>query len=106
MVIEEAEEILRHATHEANGTYTILRLGEHPGEDAVNNLKSALRLIGRQFSGDCLIPRKVALSCGIIMHFASECMRNMAASGASLSAISAVRTLEQEAFNTLAGDDT
>lgn len=104
MNISEAEEILHDDTHENDGTYTLLRLGLDPGAEALHSLVSALRIIRQRYSDEQSIPHQVAFCCGIILHFDSECIRNLKAADAPQSLIDSVDDLNLAAFNALAGN--
>ena len=103
MDISDAELILRDATINSDGTYTILRLGQDPGVEALHSLYSALHLIRRRYADDQYIPHQIAYYCGIILNFASECLQNLKAKGAAKHLFYSVYDLEMAAFNTLAG---
>jgi|688.fasta_scaffold62457_2 hypothetical protein len=104
MEISDAEVILHNDTFLADGAYFRLRLGQNPGAEALRSLLIALRLIHRRYADELFIPRKIAFSCGIILHFAPECIQNLKASGSSQQLLDSVINLEQAAFDILAGN--
>ncbi len=103
MDISDAERLLLFDTQHEPGTYTRLRLGENPGSEAIDMLRRALELIGDKYAVDSVIPREIAYSCGVILHFATECQWSLKKSGLS-ELIDAVTVLKQGAFNVLAGN--
>ena len=100
---EEAERLLIHHALQEDGAYTRLRMGEDPGIVDTENLMEALRVLRRHFLESDQIPRQIAISCGVILHFQSECQRNLTEAAAPESLIHTVSVLGQEAFNVLTG---
>ena len=104
MGIDEAKELLRFDTQEDAGAFTRLRLGQDPGSEARSGLLDALRTIQRADAEMSCVSRSIAVSCGIILHFATECNRNLNSSGASHDALESVAGMSQGAFKVLMGD--
>ena len=100
--IESALSLLRVATHESSGTYTMLRSGEAPTAQQLQHLIAAGRLMELHFKDCEAVPRLVTLISAIFMHFAGECERNLRSKSAPHYCVDAVLELEQIAFNTLA----
>lgn len=110
MTISEARQILLTDTLDPDGIFTQLRLGEVPSEEGINRLRIALRILWRELAAMDSVPRDIAFTCGLILHFKEECINNLRssgnASGASLNSVErAVNELTQGAFDVLAGKD-
>ncbi|MEQ9586517.1 MAG: hypothetical protein RJS97_00855 [Parvibaculaceae bacterium] len=102
MTTDSAETMLVHDTQTEEGTYFLLRLGKDPGDGACMRLRNALRTIQARYSASSSVPRDVAFSCGVILHFAQECRRNLEDSGLT-NLVGNVDDIQQGAFDVLAG---
>src|SRR3954471_20539766 len=80
MTAEVATSILRSATWDDNGTFTILRLGEDPGADRARELRLALRVLWRHWKSHDALPADIAQAAAVILHFRSESEGNLRAS--------------------------
>jgi hypothetical protein len=104
MSADQAREVLRAATSDQDGTFTLLRLGEDPGASRVHELRLALRVLWRHWMVADALPRDIAAAAAIILHFHFEGARNIAESRRSRSALGdELSDLEMGAFELLSG---
>ena len=99
---ESALCLLREATHETSGIFSMLRSGVAPPECELERLRSAAEVMQHHFANCDVMPRVVTVICAIFMHFRGECERNLHSKSGPRYCLDAVLELEQIAFNTLA----
>jgi hypothetical protein len=77
MNVDEARGVLEESVYNDDGTYTRLRLGQDPGEDQIQLLRQALRVLWKHYLSSDTLPRDIAFRCGVILHFQGECRSNI-----------------------------
>ena len=98
---DRAKDVLRAATLNDDGTFTLLRLGFDPGVERVSELRLALRVLWRHWKNERALPFEITLPAAIVLHFSSECYANDLAKEHLLR--DQVRDLGQDAFALLSG---
>jgi hypothetical protein len=108
MFSSDAAQTLIHAVSDDAGTFTLLRLGDDPGEERYLELRQALRTLAREMADAAIIPREIAFACGVLLHFEEECLSSLQSrenSGPRTTIVAKyVRNLCQDAFNVLSGE--
>jgi hypothetical protein len=84
MAPEQARSIIRAATWDDHGTFTVLRLGDDPGKERVHELRLALRVLWRKWKAESALPFDISQAAAMILHFRSEAEKNLRASGREL----------------------
>src|SRR4051812_8892350 len=84
MTAEQARAIVRCATWDDHGTFTVLRLGQDPGTDRVQELRLALRVLWRSWKSEAGLPFDIAGAAAMILHFRPEAEQNFRASTCQL----------------------
>ncbi len=107
MTPEEARAVVRAATWDDGGTFTVLRLGEDPGRERVHELRLALRVLWRHWKSHDALPFEIAQAAAMILHFRSECERNLRDNRSTLrdGLPSELDDVAQGAFELLSGRD-
>lgn len=107
MTPEEARAVVRAATWDDRGTFTVLRLGEDPGSERVHELRLALRILWRHWKTRDALPFEIAQAAAMILHFRSESERNLRDKKRALrdGIQSELNDVAQGAFELLSGRD-
>ena len=72
MTPEQARAVLRAATWEDQGTFTLLRLWQDPGKERVHELRLALRVLWRNFRVEAALPHEIARDAAFILLWQSD----------------------------------
>jgi hypothetical protein len=106
MTVDEAQRQLQFDIEDDHGTFLQLRLGQDPGPESILRLRLALRVLWKHWSSQPSLPYDVAYGAGVILHFQSEAIRNLRASGTAVRErllTFEIPDLVQGAFDLLAG---
>jgi hypothetical protein len=109
MNASDAIQILVHAVLADDGTFTLLRMGQDPGEERFSELQRALRILAPELADATVFPRQIAFACGVMLHFKEECISNLQHFegdhvGHRKTVVNYVGDLCQDAFNVLSGE--
>ena len=105
MAPEQARAVIRAATWDDQGTFTVLRLGEDPGKDRVHELRMALRVLWRNWKAEAALPFDIAQAAATILHFRFEAEQNLRATVLRHGIADELADLAQGAFELLCGHD-
>jgi hypothetical protein len=107
MTPEQARAIIRAATWDDDGTFTVLRLGQDPGKDRVHELRLALRVLWRSWKAEAALPFDIAQAAAVILHMRSEAEQNLRASTRELrpGVVDELADIAYGAYELLLGSD-